>query len=167
MMIPWHPAAANCSTEAVTFSDTCPWSTYCTSTSSAFAAASSIFLNCDPSTSVEDQMETPILTFPDLLLLSLEPPLPLPHAASPTTIVAARRAAVTFLRTLFIMSPPFSIYLLDDSIIYLTFPVSQQNTTIFSHKVVLLQVVFHCFYVCFSIFLCVLTVLVAIIVNKK
>ena len=31
---------------------------------------------------------------------------------SPTTIVAARRAAVTFLRTLFIMSPPFSIYLM-------------------------------------------------------
>ena len=36
-----------------------------------------------------------------------------PHPVSnPTTIVAARRAAVTFLRTLFIMSPPFSIYLM-------------------------------------------------------
>ena len=106
-MIPWHPAAASCSTDAVTFSETCPWSTYCTSTSRAFAASSRIFLHCDPSTSVEDQIETPILILPDFEALLSEDPLPLPpHAASPTTIVAAIVAAVTFLKTFFISSPP-------------------------------------------------------------
>ena len=61
IMIPWQPAATNCSTEAVTFSDTCAWSTYCTFTPKALAASSSTRLQSEPKTSVDDQIETPIL----------------------------------------------------------------------------------------------------------
>ena len=48
---------------------------------------------------LKDQIETPILILPDFEALLSEDPLPLPpHAASPTTIVAAIVAAVTFLK---------------------------------------------------------------------
>ena len=67
-------------------------------------------------------METPILILPVELLAEPpcvdEPPLPDPQAVMPTTIVAARIAAVTFFKIFFIRYPPFThVFVFDDLII--------------------------------------------------
>ena len=90
MMIPSQPAAQSCSTDAVTCSDTWPWSTYITFTPSASAALSITFLHWLPSTSVELQIDTPIVmsSSADTLIAVAVP--------SDATIAADRTAAAIF-----------------------------------------------------------------------
>ena len=65
------------------------------------------------STSVDDQMETPILIFPDLFddvpPCVEDPPPPVPQAVIPITIDAARIVAATFFKIFFIRCPPSTL----------------------------------------------------------
>ena len=100
MMIPSHPAAHNCSTEAVTCSDTCPWSTYITFTPSASAALSMIFLHWLPRTSVELQIDTPMVMSSSAATGTAADP------AKDATIAAVIIAAVTFFIDFLIFQKP-------------------------------------------------------------
>ena len=71
MTMPLQPAAQSVSTEAVTCSETWPWSTVVTSTPRMSAAFLMMSTESLPSASVELQIETPIL------ILELELPLAL------------------------------------------------------------------------------------------
>ena len=95
--IPLHPAAQSCSTEAVTCSDTCPWSTYITLTPRASAALSMIFLLWLPSTSVELQIDTPIVMSSSAACAVTAP------AGKEPTIAAVAAIATAFLILFFML----------------------------------------------------------------
>lgn len=97
-MMPWQPAAHSVSMEAVTCSETWPWSTVEISTPRMSAAFLMMSTESLPSASVELQMETPILMLSPLELPPAEelplPPQPVsaaPPASAPIMPVYLRK----------------------------------------------------------------------------